>query len=273
MKQRYYVADAFADHVFEGNPAGVCILDKWLPEGIMKSIAMENNLSETGFAVKAVDEPCSYELRWFTPAGEIDLCGHCTLGTAYILFRFYERAAKEIHFNALKCGHQLTVVKAGDLLTMDFPAVPPVPYVYEDYMGAGLGAVPTEVLRTERDLMLVYESDEIIRTMKPDFSKLKEFPIGLSVYVTARSSDPAYDIAARAFWPKLNIDEDPVCGSMHTTLGPYWSRILSKDRIISRQLSARGGTLYCELCGDRVKLSGKCQLYLSGEIDLCEKDL
>ena len=106
---------------------------------------------------------------------------------------------------------------------MDFPAVPPVPYVYEDYMGAGLGAVPTEVLRTERDLMLVYESDEIIRTMKPDFSKLKEFPIGLSVYVTARSSDPAYDIAARAFWPKLNIDEDPVCGSMHTTLVPYWS--------------------------------------------------
>lgn len=264
---KYYVADAFADHVFEGNPAGVCILEEWLPEETMKNIAMEKNLSETGFAVKRGDDPCSYELRWFTPTEEIDLCGHCTMGTAYILFRFYEKV-HEIHFNALKCGHQLTVTKEGDLLTMDFPAVLATPYLYEDYMGSGVGAVPAEVLRTERDLMLVYDSDETVRTMQPDFGKLKEFSVGQSVYVTAKSSDPAYDIVARAFWPKLGINEDPVCGSMHTTLVPYWSRILKKNNIVSRELSARGGTLYCELCGNRIKLSGKCQLYLCGEISV-----
>ena len=233
---KYYVADAFADHVFEGNPAGVCILEEWLPEETMKNIAMENNLSETGFAVKRGDDPCSYELRWFTPTEEI--------------------------------SHQLTVTKKGDLLTMDFPAIPAVPYQYEDYLGGGVGAVPAEVLRTERDLMLVYDSDETVRTMQPDFGKLKEFSVGQSVYVTAKSSDPAYDIVARAFWPKLGINEDPVCGSMHTTLVPYWSRILKKNNIVSRELSARGGTLYCELCGNRIKLSGKCQLYLCGEISV-----
>ena len=266
MKLKYYVADAFADHIFEGNPAGICILDEWLSVETMQKIAMENNLSETGFAVKSGNDPCLYDLRWFTPGGEIDLCGHCTLGTAYILFQYYEKNVEEIHFNALKCRHQLIVTKENDLLTMDFPAVPADPYEYEEYMGDGVGAVPQEVLRTERDLMLVYGSDEIVRTMQPDFEKLKAFPVGLSVYVTARSSDTTYDIVARAFWPKLNINEDPVCGSMHTTLVPYWSKILGKDRIVSRELSSRGGTLYCEMCGDRVRISGRCKLYLEGTI-------
>ena len=263
---RYYVADAFADHVFEGNPAGICILDQWLPEAIMRQIAMENNLSETGFAVKIGDNPCRYAIRWFTPADEIDLCGHCTLAAAYILFRFYETGQRRVLFDALKCGHRLTVVQNGGRLTMDFPAVPPEPYAYEDYMGAAFGAVPAEVLRTERDLMLVYDSDKTIRDMQPDFNLIRAFPVGLSVYVTARSSDPGYDIVARAFWPKLNINEDPVCGSMHTTLVPYWSRMLGKTDIISRELSPRGGTLWCELSGSRVRISGSCRLYLSGEI-------
>lgn len=263
---KYYVADAFADQVFEGNPAGVCILDAWISEEKMKKIAMENNLSETGFAVKENDSPCTYQLRWFTPVDEIDLCGHCTLGTAYILFEFYEKNETIIHFNALKCGHKLTVTKEQDLLTMDFPVVAPEPYKYEEYMGEGMGAVPSEVWKTDRDLMLVYDSDKVVKEMQPDFGKLKEFPVGLSVYVTAKSSNPDYDIVARAFWPKLNINEDPVCGSMHTTLIPYWSKLLGKEKIISRELSPRGGTLYCELAGERVRLSGKCRLYLKGEI-------
>lgn len=263
---KYYVADAFADNVFEGNPAGVCILDEWISEEKMKKIAMENNLSETGFAVKENENPCTYQLRWFTPVDEIDLCGHCTLGTAYILFEFYEQNENVIHFNALKCGHKLTVTKENDLLTMDFPVVAPDPYQYEEYMGEGIGAIPSEVWKTDRDLMLVFDSDKVIQEMQPDFGKLKEFPVGLSVYVTAKSSNPDYDIVARAFWPKLSINEDPVCGSMHTTLIPYWSKLLGKEKIISRELSPRGGTLYCELAGDRVRLSGKCKLYLKGEI-------
>ncbi len=266
MKLKYYVADAFADRVFEGNPAGVCILGEWLPAETMQKIAMENNLSETGFAVRTGEEPLTYELRWFTPTDEIDLCGHCTMGTAYILFRFYEQEARKIRFEALKCGHRLTVTRDGELLTMDFPAVPPVPYEYAEYMGEGVGAVPSEVLRTERDLMLVFDSEETVRRMTPDFGKLKAFPVGRSVYVTAPAGGPDYDIAARAFWPKEGVDEDPVCGSMHTTLIPYWSRVLGKDRIVSRELSARGGTLRCRLAGDRVMISGTCRLYLTGEI-------
>ena len=263
---KYYVADAFADEAFEGNPAGVCILDQWIPEEKMKKIAMENNLSETGFAVKESDDPCTYGLRWFTPVGEIDLCGHCTFSTSYILFRFYEQGKNVIHFNTLKCGYHLIVKKEGDRIFMDFPSLPPEKYEYADYMGDGVGAVPAEVWKTDRDLLLVYDSDETVRGLKPNFQKLKEFPVGLSVYVTALSKDPQYDIVARAFWPKINVNEDPVCGSMHSTLMPFWKERLGKDTIVSRNLSARGGTVYCQQCGDRVVISGKGALYLTGSI-------
>lgn len=265
---QYFVADAFADALFEGNPAGVCVLDRWLPPDTMRKIAMENNLSETGFVVKERDEPCTYALRWFTPVDEIDLCGHCTFGTGYILFRFFEQGQTEIHFDALKCGHHLVVSREGDTLTMAFPSLPPVRYEYSDYMGDGLGAAPSEVWRTERDLMLVYDSDETVRNLKPDFGKLKAFPVGTSVYVTARSSDPRYDIVARAFWPKLNIDEDPVCGSMHCTLVPYWRERLGKEKIISRSLSRRGGTIACWQVGDTVYLSGHGAFYARGELNV-----
>ena len=221
-------------------------------------------MSETGFAVKICDNPCTYELRWFSPVDEVDLCGHCTLGTAFILFSFYEQEETTIHFNALMAGHKLTVSRKGELLTLDFPAVPPETIDYSDY--DGLGATPVEALKTYRDLMLVFQDADSIRNMNPDFEKLKKYPIGQSVYVTARSDNPAYDIVARAFWPKLGINEDPVCGSMHTTLIPYWSKVLGKTRIISRELSPRGGTLYCEMAGQRVKISGKCKLYLIGKL-------
>lgn len=263
---KYYVADAFADEVFAGNPAGVCIMDEWLPEEQMAKIAMENNLSETGFAVKETENPCTYGLRWFTPVGEIDLCGHCTFGTAYILFRFFEQDKDAIHFHTLKCGYHLIVEKQDDRLVMDFPSVPPTRYAYSDYMGEGLGAVPSEVWRTERDLLLVYDSAETVRNLKPDFEKIKAFPVGMSVYVTARSDDARYDIVARAFWPKINVNEDPVCGSMHSTLMPFWKDRLGKDSISSCNLSRRGGTVYCQQCGDRVKISGRGMLYLVGNI-------
>lgn len=267
---KYYVADAFADKLFEGNPAGVCVLDHWISHETMKKIAMENNLSETGFVVKVSDNPCTYELRWFTPVDEIDLCGHCTFGSAYILFRFFEQDQTEIHFNALKCGYHLVITRKDDILTMEFPSLPPERYEYADYMGEGVGAVPTEVWKTERDLLLVYDSDETVRNLNPDFSKLKEFPVGLSVYVTAKSSDPKYDIVARAFWPKIQVNEDPVCGSMHCTLMPYWQKVLGKDEISSRNLSARGGTVYCKQCGDNVTISGRGAFYCYGELNIEE---
>lgn len=263
---KYYVADAFADRVFEGNPAGVCILDEWIAPEKMEKIAIENNLSETGFAVKESDNPCTYGLRWFAPSGEVDLCGHCTFGTAYVIFRFYEQNQTEIHFNALKCGHQLTVKKSGDELIMDFPSVAPERYEYADYMGEGVGAVPAEVWKTDRDLLLVYDNAAAVRDMTPDFQKVKEFPVGLSVYVTAPSDDPGYDIVARAFWPKIGIDEDPVCGSMHCTLMPFWQDRLGKETISSRNLSRRQGTVRCRQVGDRVELIGKGALYSVGEI-------
>lgn len=261
---KYYVVDAFADEIFEGNPAGVCILDEWLPQDMMKKIAMENNLSETAFAVKEGDD--TYGIRWFTPVGEIDLCGHATFGTAFILFRFGNQNTDRLDFFAKKCGHHLVVTKDDDILTMKFPTIPPEPYIYAEYMGDGLGIVPTEVYRTERDLLLIYDSEDEILNMKPDFSKLKEFPIGLSVYVTARSKKSEYDIVARAFWPKINVNEDPVCGTMYCTLMPFWRERLGKDSLVARQLSARGGTVYCSFNGDSVSISGKGALYLIGDI-------
>ena len=267
---KYYVVDAFAEEPFEGNPAGVCVLDEWIPMEKMAKIAMENNLSETGFAVKVGSDPCTYELRWFTPVGEIDLCGHCTFGTAYILFRFFEQEIDVIHFNTLKCGYHLVVEKQGDRIVMDFPSLPPEPFEYADYMGDGVGAVPSEVWKTDRDLLLVYDSDETVKALQPDFEKLKAFPVGMSVYVTAKSTDPRFDIAARAFWPKINVNEDPVCGSMHSALMPFWGERLGKSEIVSRNYSRRGGTVWCEQAGDRVKISGKGALYLVGEILLDE---
>ena len=263
---KYYVADAFADNTFEGNPAGVCVLDEWLPHDKMQKIAMENNLSETGFVVKKSDNPCTYELRWFTPVNEIDLCGHCTMGVFYILFRFFEKDVTEIHFDAPLKGYHLVITKNGDLIEMDFPNIPPEKFEFSDYMEEGMGAKPVEVYKTERDLMMVFDSAETVANLQPDFMKLLDFPVGLSVYATAESDAPNYDIVARAFWPKIGINEDPVCGSMHSTLMPFWGERLGKSTIASRNLSKRSGTVYCEQKGDTVKISGRCALYLIGEI-------
>ena len=259
---KYYVADAFTDHIFEGNPAGVCIMNAWPSEEKMSRIAIENNLSETAFAVKEDED--TYGIRWFTPGGEIDLCGHATLATAYILFRFYEQKLNLLQFCTKKSAHHLMVKKNGELLMMDFPTIEPVPFEYAEYMTEAMGAKPEEVYRTERDLMLVYDSEETVQNLKPDFDKIRKFPVGKSVYVTARGR--SCDYVGRAFWPKININEDPVCGAMYCTLIPFWYKRMEKKKTIARQLSARTGTIYCEYHGDRVTISGHCALYAEGNI-------
>jgi len=255
---KYYVVDAFAEKVFEGNPAGVCVMDQWLSDNLMQNIAIENNLSETAFTVK---EENGYHLRWFTPGGEIDLCGHATLATAYILMRFVETEAQSVHFDTLSGG--LTVTRKGDLYEMDFPSIEPQPYPLTDKMVEALGVTPLEVYKG-RDLIFLLDSEDAVKTLMPDFEKIRQFPEGLAAFVTAKSQ--GFDFVARSFWPKLKINEDPVTGSMYCSLLPYWKKKLHKSKMVARQVSKRGGTVHLEDCGERVKISGKAVLYSIAEI-------
>lgn len=247
-----YHVDAFAEKVFEGNPAAVCVLDKYPSDALMQKIAGENNLSETAFAVK---EGEGYHLRWFTPGGEIDLCGHATLGTAYVLFRFFEKDANSITFQTLSGA--LTVLKKGDLLEMDFPAYDlkqvPVTPAMEDAFGVKI----TEAWMG-RDLLCVTEDADAVPTLAPDQAKLMELD-GLLQHITAKGKE--YDSVSRTFAPKLAIAEDPVCGSGHCHIVPLWAQKLGKEKLVARQASKRGGTLYCEMHGDRLSLAGTAVLY------------
>lgn len=257
---KYYVVDAFAENLFEGNPAGVCIMKEWIPDELMQQIAAENNLSETAFAVK---EGESYRLRWFTPTDEIDLCGHATLATAYVIANFYESNVEEIKFQTI--SGELVVVKKGELYEMDFPSRMPKEISLTEEMVEALGVKPVEV-HLGRDLMFVLEKEEDVLNASPDFSKLKELPDGLGVSITARSEK--YDFVSRAFFPKLNVNEDPVCGSAHCNFIPYWAKNLSKNEMVARQLSNRGGKLYCKFEGDRVKISGSAVLYSIADLQI-----
>lgn len=259
MKQKYFVADAFADNVFEGNPAGVCILKEWLPDATMQAIAVENNLSETAFAVK---EGEAYGLRWYTPGGEIDFCGHATMGTAFVIATQYDTKLDPIVFHTKKAGHTLIVSKQGDMLQMEFPA-----YEYKDVpvtpaMEEALGMKVLEA-SLGRDLLCVVENEDLVINAAPDFSKVKELQ-GVGVLITARGSK--FDCVSRCFFPKLDVNEDPVTGSAHCHIIPYWSKKLGKTEMTARQASPRGGTLYCRLDGSRVFMSGRSVLYLEGEI-------
>lgn len=253
-----YVVDAFAEHVFEGNPAGVCILEKWIPDETMQNIAAENNLSETAFAVKEGGE---YRLKWFTPAAEIELCGHATLATAYVLAQFYEPDAEQFTFHTL--SGKLSVLRKRNLYEMDFPSRLPEPFTLTQDMVDALGVKPLETYLS-RDLMFVLENEDQVRQLTPDFSKLKLLPDGLGVNVTAKGT--AFDFVSRSFFPKLNVNEDPVCGSAHCNLIPYWAGRLGENELVARQLSKRGGTLYCHLDGERVKMSGTAVLYAEAEL-------
>ena len=255
MKQ--YVVDAFTDSVFHGNQAAVCVLDKWPSEELMMSITRENNFSETAFTVKEGEK---YHLRWFTPGGEIDLCGHATLGTAYVLFRFYEQDAGKLVFTTL--SGDLIVTKNGELLEMEFPAYDLKPVEVTDAMEEALGVRPTAAF-IARDLLCVLEDETQLRALTPDQEKLKALP-GLLQHVTAQGEDE--DCVSRSFAPKLAVAEDPVCGSGHCHIIPYWADQLSKDEFVAYQASKRGGTLYCRREGSKIFMAGKAALYSVDEL-------
>ncbi len=211
-------------------------------------------------------DPAAYDLRWFTPVAEIDLCGHATFGAAYVLFEGPERGADAIRFHAPMRGYDLTCARRGERIEMTFPRMEVMPYEGDDLglIAEALGVRPCEVLATERDLICVFEREEIVSGLVPDLARVEALEHGLSVYATAPSA--AYDYVARAFWPKLGIPEDPVCGSMQSALVPYWSARLGKQRMVCRQTSARGGIVWCEDAGDAVRISGTGARYLTGTI-------
>lgn len=255
MKQ--YVVDAFTDEVFSGNPAAVCITKEWLSDDLMMNITRENNLSETAFAVKERDR---YKLRWFTPGGEIDLCGHATLATAFVIMNYYDTHLEEVAFDTL--SGVLTVKKKQDLYEMDFPAYELKPKEVTSAMEDAIGARPVEAYMG-RDLLCIFESEDVVRGLSPDMEKLKALD-GLLLQVTAKGRE--YDCVSRSFAPKLNVPEDPVCGSGHCHIVPYWAKKEGKDDIIACQASRRGGILYCGIEADRVKLVGKAALYSEAEL-------
>lgn len=255
---KYYVVDAFAEKVFEGNPAGVCIIEKWLPDETMQKIAIENNLSETAFAVKEGD---GYQLRWFTPGKEVDLCGHATLGTAYVIANFYEKNLDKIKFQTI--SGELTVNKKGDLYEMNFPSRMPESVPLTEQMIEAIGVKPLEAY-LGRDLMLVLENEEDVQNAAPDISKLEKLPDGMGVLITAKGEK--CDFVSRCFFPKIKVNEDPVCGSAHCNFIPYWAKFLGKNEMTAKQLSKRGGTLYCKYHGDRVTISGSAALYSIADI-------
>lgn len=255
MKQ--YVVDAFTDEVFHGNQAAICIMEQWLSDGLMMNITRENNFSETAFAVKEGEK---FHLRWFTPGGEIDLCGHATLACAYVLFQFYLPNADKIVFSTL--SGDLTVSKTNDLLEMEFPAFQLEKVPVSDAMIDAIGAVPCEAYMG-RDLLCIFDSENIVRNLVPNMEKLLKLD-GLLLHVTALGK--ATDSVSRSFAPKLKIIEDPVCGSGHCHIVPYWSKRLGKKDIIAYQASQRGGTLYCKMEDDRVFIAGKAALYSECEL-------
>ncbi len=255
MKQ--YIVDAFTDHVFSGNPAAVCVMKHWLGDDLLQSIAKENNLSETAFAVK---EGGSYHLRWFTPGGEIDLCGHATLATSFVILSFYEKGSRKVDFNT-KSGI-LTVVRNDDMYEMTFPAYTLKETAVTDAMAEAFGVRPIEAWMG-RDLLCVFEDEFVVRHMKPDFKKLMALD-GLLQHATAKGK--GFDCVSRSFAPKLLVSEDPVCGSGHCHIVPYWSKVTGKDHLTAYQASARGGILYCRTDGEHVFLSGKAVLFAVSEL-------
>ncbi len=257
MKQ--YVVDAFTDRLFAGNQAAVCVMEEWISDELMQNIAKENNLSETAFVVK---EDEKYHLRWLTPAGEIDFCGHATLGTSFVLFNYYCNEAEVIRFKA-QVG-DLYVKRNGDLYEMDFPAYECRPVEVTDYMEEAIGIRPIEAYM-DRDLLMVVDDEETVINMKADQAKLQQLP-GVCIAVTAMGKE--YDTVSRVFAPELNIPEDPVTGSTHCMIAPYWAKRLEKSELVCYQASERTGILYAEVNNDRVKISGKAVLYSTAELEV-----
>jgi len=255
---RYYVVDAFAESLFKGNPAGVCLLDEWLDDAVMQNIAQENNLAETAFVV---NRGGYYDLRWFTPEIEVDLCGHATLASAFIISNFVDKRAVDIDFHTI--SGVLPVKKLDDLYELNFPARMPKQIDITPLMEQAAG-VPILGAYLSRDLLLLLDSEWQVAQLQPDFNLIAKIPDCLGLIVTATGD--YVDFVSRFFAPNAGVPEDPVTGSAHSTLIPFWADRLSKNKMVARQLSKRGGMLHCEHCGDRVKIAGKAALYLEGEI-------
>ena len=260
MKLRIYQADAFASGLFKGNPAAVVPLKDWLSDEIMQNIASENNLSETAFFVP---ENKNFHIRWFTPKSEVDLCGHATLATAHILFNELNYQNEILSFKS-KSGI-LTVHKTGDLLQLDFPADTINPTDTNPVFTEAFGVQATAILKGRTDYLLLFDSEEVIRNIKPNFHILKQTD-ARGIIVTAKGRE--FDFVSRFFAPNEGIDEDPVTGSAHTTLVPFWADRLNKTELTAFQLSERGGQLWCSLKADRVLIAGKAVTYLRGEIEI-----
>lgn len=254
-----YQIDAFTNHLFRGNPAAVCLLDQWPDDQILQNIAQENNLAETAFLVGTGEK---YHIRWFTPAIEVDLCGHATLAAAHVLFNLENYPHPELTFDS-RSG-PLLVTRYGSEITLDFPADPPKERNQETGLFEALGLTVAQVYQGKTDLMIVVENEKIVRSLTPDFRSLSEIDVR-GVIVTATGNE--VDFVSRFFAPASGIDEDPVTGSAHCTMTPYWSQTLGKSSLTARQLSARTGNLKCELTGDRVKISGSAVTYLTGSIN------
>lgn len=251
----YFEVHSFTDKVFHGNPAGVCPLDKWIDDDLMQKIATENNLSETAFFVP---NEGGFELRWFTPVSEVDLCGHATLAAALVIFDHLGHEGDLVKF--VTQSGELSVKKAGSLLFMDFPSRPGIQTDVPEHLSSGLGIEVSEVFKA-RDYLVVLDDEEDVRAIQPDFEELAKVDC-TGIIVTAPGND--VDFVSRFFAPREGIPEDPVTGSAHCTLAPYWSERLDKTDLSARQVSARGGELGCRVSGDRVHIAGRAVLYVKG---------
>ena len=261
VKIKLYQVDAFSDQLFSGNPAAVCPLEKWLPDEIMQAIAMENNLAETAFVNLDIDP---YELRWFTPKTEVDLCGHATLATAKVLFdRYLNKERTEISFNS-RSGI-LKANKQDNKIFLDFPRDQPSPIQNFDFVTDAINIRPEALYRGKDDYLAILKSETAVKELLPDFLKLEMLDCR-GLIVSAPGDN--YDFVSRFFAPQTGINEDPVTGSAHTLLAPYWSERLNKKNFNAFQCSSRGGSLTCQLLNDRVLIGGGAKMYLEGTINI-----
>jgi PhzF family phenazine biosynthesis protein len=261
---KYYVVDAFTEELFKGNPAGVCLLEKAIPDVIMQKIAHENNLAETAFLLKDGD---TYKLKWFTPEVEIDLCGHATLATAFVVMNYVEPKLNKIAFETM--SGTLIVTRNEDLFTMDFPSRMPKAIQKNELLEEALGC---KVLETylSRDLIAVVESEEKVKNLQLNIDMLSKISKDIAFAIAVTAKGDTCDFVSRFFAPNAGIIEDPVTGSSHSSLIPFWSERLHKDKMIAKQLSQRGGQLVCENLPDRVHISGKAVCFMKGSIELSE---
>ena len=261
MKVSIYQVDAFSSKVFSGNPAAVCFLDGWLSDSTLQAIAAENNLSETAFIVRRGE---GFELRWFTPLTEVVLCGHATLAGAYVLFKILKWPDKTICFKTRKSG-KLIVEKRGDLFEMDFPARPPNREIPPEGFFEMLGRAPEKVLGSQEDILAVLDTEKSVRELKPNITALAALDCR-GIIVTARGERS--DFVSRFFAPSVGVAEDPVTGSAHCVLTPYWSGLLKKKDLHALQVSSRGGEISCRDRGERISIAGRAALYMEGKISI-----